>query len=135
MPKLTLENIDLAEQFANLPVSEDYDESSAGISNKNFLPSYVVVDTQDCESLGNPKETIKQKTPKECKDVAKDGFRFVQFIISKLVTKIFSEIRKNMLDVIKTFNSSEGFYFCKFVTLFAVIESYHSTYFQGSQGD
>ena len=100
MPKLTLENIDLAGQFANLPVPEDYDESSAGISNKNFLPSYIVVDTQDCESLGNPKETIEQKTPKECKDVAKDGFRFVQFIISKLVVKIFVEIRKNMLDVI-----------------------------------
>ena len=132
---MTLENIDLGGQFANLPVSEDYDESSAGISNKNFLPSYIVVDTQDCESLGNPKETIEQKTPKECKDVAKDGFRFVQFIIFKLVTKIFSEVRKNMLDVIKTFNSYEGFYFCKFVTVFAEIESYHSTYFQESQGD
>ena len=81
MPKTTLENIDLAGQFANLPAPEDYDETSAGISNKNFIPSYIVVDTKNCESLGNPKETIEQKTPQQCKDVAKDGFRFVQSII------------------------------------------------------
>ena len=56
MPKLTLENIDLAGQFANLPVPKDYDESSAGISNKNFTCEYkgaTYVDLDEVPSEDN----------------------------------------------------------------------------------
>ena len=41
-------------------------------------PNYRGVESPSCESLGNPKETIEQVEPRQCKDLAKEGFRLVQ---------------------------------------------------------
>ena len=76
----------MVEQFLNEKnnLRDDYDELSIGLSNEIILPSYIVVDTTNCESLGNPKETIEQEEPRQCKDLAKEGFRFVQRKCSKI---------------------------------------------------
>ena len=52
---------------------EDYDYEE--FANALYETSYKLTETTDCDSLGNPSKTIHQEDPKECRDLAKDGFR------------------------------------------------------------
>ena len=52
---------------------EDYDYEE--FANALYETSYNLTETTDCDSLGNPSKTINQEDPKECRDLAKDGFR------------------------------------------------------------
>ena len=49
-------------------------------TNEIFVPSYVIVETSDCDSLGNPEVTIQENYPKKCSDLAEKGFRFVKTV-------------------------------------------------------
>ena len=53
--------------------SIDYDATSNEILN----PSYTVVETANCDSFGNPKQTMVQSNPISCQDLSEDGFRCV----------------------------------------------------------
>ena len=53
---------------------EDYEEYEE-FANELYETSYILKETTNCESLGNPSKTINQEDPKECRDLAKDGFR------------------------------------------------------------
>ena len=59
-------------KFIEMP-SEDYDYEE--FANELYETSYKLTETTDCDSLGNPSKTIHQEDPKECRDLAKDGFR------------------------------------------------------------
>ena len=52
---------------------EDYDYEE--FANALYETSYKLVETTNCDSFGNPSKTIHQEDPKECRDLAKDGFR------------------------------------------------------------
>ena len=47
----------------------------AEFANALYETSYKLIETTNCDSLGNPSKTIHQEDPKECRDLAKDGFR------------------------------------------------------------
>ena len=53
---------------------EDYEEYEE-FANELYETSYKLTETTNCDSLGNPSKTIHQEDPKECRDLAKDGFR------------------------------------------------------------
>ena len=59
-------------RFIEMP-SEDYDYEE--FANALYETSYKLTETTDCDSLGDPSKTIIQEDPKECRDLAKDGFR------------------------------------------------------------
>jgi hypothetical protein len=50
---------------------EDYEE----FANALYETNYILKETTNCDSLGNPSKTIHQESPKDCRDLAKDGFR------------------------------------------------------------
>ena len=52
---------------------EDYDYEE--FANALYETSYKLIEATNCDSLGNPSKTINQEDPKECRDLAKDGFR------------------------------------------------------------
>ena len=60
-------------RFIQMP-PEDYEEYEE-FANALYETSYKLVETTNCDSLGNPSKTINQEDPKECRDLAKDGFR------------------------------------------------------------
>ena len=53
------------------PEDNDYEE----FANALYETGYKLIETSDCDSLGNPSKTINQEEPTECRDLAKDGFR------------------------------------------------------------
>ena len=60
-------------RFIEMPPEdfEDYEE----FANALYETSYKLIEATNCDSLGNPGKTIHQEDPKECRDLAKDGFR------------------------------------------------------------
>ena len=60
-------------RFIEMP-TEDYAEYEE-LANELYETSYILKETTNCDSLGNPSKTINQEDPKECRDLAKDGFR------------------------------------------------------------
>ena len=56
--------VDLAGQSANLPASEDYEKSSAGITNKNFLPNDIDGDLGDRNLTGDLVNTFPSSIEK-----------------------------------------------------------------------
>ena len=53
---------------------EDYNDYEE-FANALYETSYKLIEATNCDSLGNPSKTINQEDPKECRDLAKDGFR------------------------------------------------------------
>ena len=53
--------------------TEDYDYEE--FANALYETGYKLTETANCDSLGDPSKTIIQEDPKECRDLAKDGFR------------------------------------------------------------
>ena len=53
------------------------EDKSIAISNEILNPSYTVVETANCDSFGNPKQTMVQSEPISCQDLSEDGFRCV----------------------------------------------------------
>jgi len=56
---------------------EDYDYEE--FANALYETSYKLIETTNCDSFGNPSKTIHQEDPKECRDLAKEGFRCVPY--------------------------------------------------------
>ena len=67
---------------------EDYEE----FANAPYETSYKLIETTNCDSLGNPSKTINQEDPKDCRDLAKDGFRLELLFWIKWVDSIGSGI-------------------------------------------
>ena len=66
------------------PEENDYEEFANALYETS---NYNLIETTNCDSLGNPSKTTYQEDPKECRDLAKDGFRLEVSIFDKKYPK------------------------------------------------